>query len=379
MRSVGWERLPEGTFSAQRFGSILSEVKQNAGQRIEGFRNSNHPIRPMPRVIFDYVHDPSMNAFAMPYADRLIIGVNAGVPPLIYLAMFSLLSRPDVLEEIGDPKKEVVTSHPIPFMPDFGVMISRMSPLNVTMSSYMPKDRARELTARALASLMIDFIIAHEFRHLQAGHVGFLAKTTDCNFIQELNSQGESAESAMTSQALEMDADSYGITTILRFAFNVVENPDQFSAGWGIAFPNRERAAFLCMLAAWMVFKLLGMLGSSSSVWTDSTHPPPLLRLQMAQATAYECFKKRGQQELLGRLNLVTHRLVEVGEKQFSLLTERPPDLQGVLRVAGEEGKRHVSEILKTWSLIEKSLSQFSYVSFQSLQQDRADNERLGV
>jgi hypothetical protein len=161
-----------------------------------------------------------------------------------------------------------------------------------------------------------------------------------------------------------MDADSYAIKTILDWSLKIVAQPEKYSESWAMVFTNAKQTAYLCMLSAYIVFKLLDFVGNSPDSWENISHPPPALRASMMLATALECFKSWNRSDLYDWLPECLPRIIEVGEKQLGLIANIKPKKDLLMRIYGAEGQNHVSSILETWSKIEAQLSAYSFVSF---------------
>jgi hypothetical protein len=359
-------RMPIGMFSREHFGSIFEETKLRTDQRIQGFRSSRGLIRSMPSIVFDYTDGFTLDAVAFrDESGRPVIAWSAWSIVAIYQTMFRLLSNPDVLQDIGDPGLERTDLPFIPLSLDFRDAIEHLTRAGLTMRNYLPVDRTRELVARVLARLAVDFIIAHEFRHHQAGHVAYWGDVSSFTSMRELQGDLGSPDLAMISQALEMDADCYGIKTILQNVLQMIEKPDECSDAWRIAVPDAGRAVFLCVLAPYIVFRLCDMAGQVPDSWESQRHPPPLLRAMMLQATMLECLKRWARADLLGKLPDILPGVIEVGERQLGGLANSPPNKDALLKAVGPVGQRHVVRILETWAAIEAPLNEFSYVSLR--------------
>lgn|SRR5512133_2918152 len=183
----GLKRLSDDTFSPELFGSVLNEIRARTNRRIEAFRTGTFAIREMPQVIFDFTDERTLNACAFVHDGRPFIALTGFGVAAIYSAMFRLLSSPHALEEIGCCTNESEGVPDVPISADFGLIASRLLSTGVTLESYSPKDRTRDLTARVMAQIATDFVITHEFRHHQAGHVGFWRKVTGKPFVHEFN------------------------------------------------------------------------------------------------------------------------------------------------------------------------------------------------
>jgi hypothetical protein len=363
-KQYGLSRLSDNMFSPDRFGSILDQVKSRAVRRIDAFRMGVKLTRDMSKLIFDYTDEPLLNACAFDYNDLHFIALSGYGIASIHHAMFRLLSSPYILEEIGHCDKE---DGNIPFVPlsnNFRTIVYHLTNSSITMGNYIPKDSTRELTARAMAQLAADFVIAHEFRHHQAGHVEYWQNICGQPFIRELNTGIDESSLSIISQALEMDADCYAIKTILHWSLEMVAKPADYTEGWSIAFPDAKRAAFLSMLSAYIVFKLFDLVGNPPESWDNLSHPPPALRNSMMIATVLECFKRWNRLDLYDWFPECIPRLIEVGEKQLGLITNSEPKKEALRRIYGSEGQTHVSRILAAWSQVETPLSVYSHVSF---------------
>jgi hypothetical protein len=358
------KRIPDGAIPRDGFGSILAEAKTRTDERIEGHLARGPFTRAMPRVVFDYIDGTVLDAIAFtPDRGSPIIAFSACGVAAIHQTVLRLMSSPNVLQDIGDVRLERPDLPFIPFSIDFDEMGEYMARSGVTMGDYMPADHTREMVARTMADFAVDFIISHEFRHHQAGHVVYWGDVSASRSMRELQSDLATPELAMISQALEMDADCYAIKSVLHHALWVVENLDRLPRGWRAALPDAEQALFLSIMAPYVVFKLFAMADRSSEAWEVQSHPAPALRGLMIQATAMECLKRWGRDDLTDKLPAVLPKVIDVGERQFASLARLPLSLETLVSAVGPVGQQHVCKILKAWAVIEEPLTKFSYVS----------------
>src|ERR1043166_5025109 len=317
---IGKKRLPDSTFSQERFGSTLSDIRHTVSERIENFRANGKTVRVMPPVLFDYTDDPYLDAFAFQDDSRGYIALSGCGVAVLHAAMFRLLSRPDVMWDVGDPSMEDGSLPFIPLTLDFRELAMSLADAGLTLSFFIPRNEIRALTARVMAKLAVEFVVAHEFRHIQAGHVEDWRKVTGHPFLCELNHSEPTPSEAMISQAMEMDADCYGIATIVRQVLLINSPSSKFKDGWRAAMPNDESAAFLPLLAAYGGFKLFAHVDKTSQNWLERSHPPPAMRNQMLMATVHECFIRWNRPDLGEWLPIAIPRIIDIGERQIGIL-----------------------------------------------------------
>jgi hypothetical protein len=361
--ALNQRRLHDGKFPESGFGGLLRQIKELTEARIKSFRN-NYPLRnPLPEVIVDFTDGRMLDASAIKYGGEYFIAIPVATPLIIYGTMLRLLSHPNVLADIGDPSNEVAVSQIFPVAYSLDELDKYVSKGTIRKEDCRPKNKDREMAAKCLAQLTIEFIIAHEFRHIHAGHLGYLFTNSKMPIVlAEMCGQQGQARSSMKRQALEMDADCYGMATVLRACLQHAGNHD-IPYNWGLVLPSREQTLFHVLFSVAVFFKLINTHTSHWSNWKSELYPPVPLRAIMAMATAYECLLKGEEIDLLIKREKIVTNVVVAVEQGFANITGDEKDNESIKAATSPEAHQHVRDKLQTWEeVVRRELEPYSYV-----------------
>jgi hypothetical protein len=194
------------------------------------------PTSPIP-VNFHLSSSGIVNALAKIESDKngnalnYLIQLNEGLVRAIGEHIAALMSRPDIIPELGNVKK-------------------------TKDAVVLSTDRAKVLFD--MLSVSMYFVILHELGHMRFGHLDWYSNKFNCLSLQE--KEHIDISDPITSQAIELLADVYALAISSSTYF---ENElSAKCAGFGLG----------------VVFELLSHQSYDFSEYKESSHPHPLVR-----------------------------------------------------------------------------------------------------
>jgi hypothetical protein len=317
---------------------MLERHRRNSDVWLKNVRNYHAPR--MCPVYFDYVENRGMNAFAFEFENYGFVGVYVGAVVTIYSLFGYLLSHPGFLTTIGHPSEEEEWT--------------AFDPKHLTRR---PKDPLRASFAHLLATFAIDFLFAHEIGHLMNGHVRFLRLKSGAPMFSEFDAMQGSELGNLTSQTLEMDADSFATGQGLAGVFGRASDPNAiFPKEFRPWFSTPKSALFAWMLAIYGFFRLFFGGETKFDDLLLTPHPPPTIRLNMTLGTLVEFLRKRGIEELIPQLNPMFAEIVPTIERAHALITSTPVDDTGIRAAFDPRAAEHIRVLLAHWKTLRPHL-----------------------
>jgi hypothetical protein len=318
--------------------SILVQHWERLDKWIREVRTNHTPG--MYPVYIGYVENLRMNAFAFVRDEYGFVGLYPGSLVTIYSFFSNLLAHPDLFPSIGDPGKEQVWTSLDP-----GQIIR------------IPKDPDRGAFAGLVSVLAIDFLFAHEIAHLMNGHAELINRKLGLDILAEFDGNRARIMDNLTSQTLEMDADSFATLQGVATAVGRASNPK------GV-FPERWRSWYRTpsvALAAWAVavyglFRLFAGGETPSTNQLATTHPAPNVRLHIAFFTALEFLQRRGPTELAHQLDSIFADAIHPIENGHALLTSTAVNASSARAAFEQPARKHVSVLLDRWKTLRPEL-----------------------
>jgi hypothetical protein len=247
---------------------------------------ANHTPEMYP-VYVGYVENQRMNAFAFVRDGYGFVGLYPGSLVTIYSFFSNLLAHPCLFPAIGDPSNEEVWTS-----------------LDPAQIIRIPKDPARGAFAGLVSVLAIDFLFAHEIGHLMHGHAEFINRKLGLDVLAEFDANRAQTMDNLTSQTLEMDADSFATLQGVATAVGRASNPeDVFPERWRPWYRTPRAALAAWAVAVYGLFRLFAGGETPPINQLATTHPAPNVRLNIAFFTAFEFLQTRGSKELASRLD----------------------------------------------------------------------------
>ena len=232
-------------------------AKQRSDALILHYSSASNLVRPVPKIICNFVDNSSINAFAKKHEGCYVIGIHRGLVTQVMDTISSMTGDPNVFPNLKD-------------------------------------NALRDWNAKHLAMFALDFIFEHEFQHVICGHVDyFLDRFSSPEFSEfDLLSAFRSFTVDQTKlayhdlQVLEMDADANALGRVCMMAKRT------FDSGQSQAPP--EIAAFWTdLLTVWgdiffslsVVFRILGDVRIRDTTTHSAAHPSPTIRQYMLAHT----------------------------------------------------------------------------------------------
>ena len=293
--------------------------------------------------------------------DRKIV-ISDGLVILLFDLFNRMLSHPDILPGVGNRGIEKAQFGMVHRCENAAALRERSFLTGRFMCEFVPKDRVRRLVAEYLGVVALDWVLAHEFRHHQAGHLEFAGGLSLLS-LEETAVNDFDWEVAMKLQALEMDADAYGTKETLRGALNRFDNLHSEHPDWGLVLRSRRDCLLYCLLASYGLFKVLGAGALESPPWDAKQHPPRSLRQAMCFGTALECLRRWRPEGLDNEtITLTSQEVIRECESGFALLSASVPNLGGLADASSPAGGKHIDKVLEYWSRVVPELKGMSYV-----------------
>lgn len=256
-------------------------------------------------IYVGYIDDLSVNAVAFSNGKTEVVGLNAGLAIGPVKFMFWLMSHPTVFTDIGDIEIE---SEPDPF--DLDILIAPNSLPETDPQSIVertvPKDSRRSSFAIYMTMLFWEFVVLHEFAHLNRGHIRLYQRhsrgSSSLNALSEFEKDQD--EDFRFTQLLEIDADRIAGASLARSVQadgysrtkRVIGDQGQTRTGDGVS-PSKAYEFWIRSMA--MIFMIMSLMDSIRNPMSpDRSHPHPLIRLNaLLHALKYQIAQELGSEE----------------------------------------------------------------------------------
>jgi hypothetical protein len=309
----------------------------------------------MPPIHFDFIDNWQFNAVAFRHDGRYFVGINRGAVATLAVLFDRMLADPQVLPFIGDSVEEVAD---LPLLPGIGTDFER----SVASVPTFPRPRncVRQLTARKLVELALDFLTAHEFAHIANGHVDYMEENQGISAIDEVSGAARTPgiqESALTSQAMEMDADGTAVLISLGSEWGKVTGSfPRPGPPWTEFYDYPGRVSLQWSWAVSSLFRIFGEARLTDGDVTLEPYPRPRLRSVMVQQAAGRIPRPQGLHTHPALVNDELHNIpltikaahLDV-ERIFSQLTGRPEATEGLDDAWGDVGKSQMYRLQDYW------------------------------
>ncbi|AOE61138.1 hypothetical protein LOY64_19005 [Pseudomonas corrugata] len=188
-----------------------------------------------------------------------------------------MLSRSDMLKEVGSPEKEP-QPNPISHMPS-----------SMADSPFHPAQPAcpiRKAFAAFLTVRFVESVFMHEVSHLVRGHLGLIQSLGGLNWSEGDDMPGHLA--ALTKQALEFDADGGAIEESFNYLFSVqhafsighFKNADPAALrALEILYADGPSAAKYSFMGMYLPLRMFEHLHWERDLQNGSSHPHPPIRM----------------------------------------------------------------------------------------------------
>ncbi|WP_241082641.1 hypothetical protein [Achromobacter xylosoxidans] len=188
-----------------------------------------------------------------------------------------MLSRSDMLTEVGSPEKES-EAVPISYMPS--------SMADSEFHPAQPVCPIRKAFAAFLTVRFVESVFMHEVSHLVRGHVGLIQSQGAFNWSEGDDVPGDLA--ALTKQALEFDADVGAVEESFNYLFSIqnafsighFKNADPASRrALEILYADEPSAVKYSFMGMYLPLRMFEHLHWEREVQNGSSHPHPPIRM----------------------------------------------------------------------------------------------------
>lgn len=222
-----------------------------------------------------FVDSPDFNAWAVTIDDVDVIGINAGVIPILLGTFRGILSNSDIFSDVGseDGQEPVRNLAKISDLADDLWCLAGVAPL---------KNAARDQRARDLADGALRYILLHELAHIINGHTSWL-RLHGLTHLPERPEPGTDEFAGLQRQTLEYDADMWAAQQILGIALRAVVDSSQLPSRWLLpqqnpfgSIPDAVAAATAAITITHILFSRISEMERIDPLLF--THPPAFYR-----------------------------------------------------------------------------------------------------
>jgi len=328
---------------------------------------TNVPLRkPFPRIRLAVCDSLDINAFAFRHIETYYIAITYGLVVQCYIMFGHLLTSPKVLPAIGDPGGEVGIRVSLPYsMSALPALQKILADPSVHRQAF-PRCGVRGRFSNALTLLALEFVVRHELRHVLAGHVDYGLTALGVTRMAEV---GGRLSGNQASLAMEMDADSYGVTTLLRWLLSAADHPPDRNPLLALASSTVQTAVSSGLIPPYMVLRWFGDEVPVPAELDGNDHPPARMRQVMLGSVAGTWALGLNRPEVLQAI-LADRDTIPLREKVFAEMVGSESRLDSLVAASllpfGE-----YQRLLDYWVTIESDIERFSYVSFDGLREAR--------
>jgi len=340
------------------FESLFATVEPVAREMRDQLINEVGSSKCIPEIFSGVKDDSAFNALAAPLpSGQYIIAVNYGTLILVQDLVHRLFCLPEFFPWVGDPSREERTRR---FHPTSDDAQKYMRTFIADPRSAIPKDSLRRQAAVFLIPLAVMFLVAHEFRHIVGGHLGWLEAQSGQMSISEVLETQSDPSAGLLLQALEMDADGFAMYYTLMRALGMAKGPAgnlPTSLQGIIATPLQAlHAALACALV--MIGTFFRPPGPPEE-WRSYSHPPSGIRHGMNIWAAARALQQLGHEDLRSATLDNLEWLSQFASFTFRHLVQAlgNADRQDELHLEfGPRGQQHLLEILDAWGSIQDAV-----------------------
>jgi hypothetical protein len=231
----------------------------------------------------------------------------------------------------------------------------------IQIDDRRPKDNDRWRFAWALGDIALWFLLAHEFRHVQAGNVEYGASLFGCPWIINEIAGTSTGPYLMECQAMEMDADLSATYIVLSRYLRGVGKASELPPAWNLVLKDQETALFNIVFAITVLFRLFGDDASPPSDWPKGRHPPMGVRLILVHRAVVKSLDDLGYRELLDKVDVIARKATDAVESGIELISGQRMTVEGIVATRGPEGVNHIVEMANAWARIKPELEKYAY------------------
>jgi hypothetical protein len=330
---------------------VISGLLQNAAD----YRNSPSCKGKFPELYVNISESTHVNAVAIRIGGDFYITICRGTFVLLSETFHRLLCMPDVFVCVGDVSAERPGRIATPLPRDASLLTNH--------TRYVPIDPTRAMAAGIMAATALQFLVRHEWRHLQGGHLNYSFATLNMPMLFEASSTGTAVDRNMIDQAMEIEADTHATVRLvekymydsgLRNKLNPVlrKCPDP-----------EETAVALVLTSICGCIKLFSKPLPPYEKWADNTHPPAEVRQFTIVNSVQDHLRKWGRDDLAKRFS-ITREVHEAIDTALHQLLGDPPLTDEWRQLFAPHGKcmTHAQRLIGIRQSIQNELDKISYI-----------------
>lgn len=355
-------RLPDD--APERSNGALQVIKEFEDRQIEGFRRSNLCTKPLPRVLVDYVDNPLIGGWAFFHRDSYVLAITTGALSTLRFLCNRLLACPHVFPTVGDAKTEAHDLPVIPLTVNFRDLVGHIEKEGYGWEIFIPKDPVRRNFADFMIFNATLFLMCHEFRHIQAGHVDYGKAALKLTSLQELPFIGYSERDSMACQALELDADNCAMQSLLSVWCRQMEAIDPPVEELQEVLTRRDVFLPMFMVSCCGLFRVFDAIDKPPhSSWTYLSHPPTRIRRLWLLMNVQAFLQAERKERLFGSPGVLDPSLLSLLEVDTHMIWGQGFDETYSATVLSDLGLRHVLEIKRIAKSIGADLAKHSFIN----------------
>ena len=284
-----------------------------------------------------------------------VVNLSVGVVLLVFEMFVRMMRLPTVMPEL-DGASELDDDQREPFDP-----LNAASAFNGRGPA--PRARSRAIHAKYLSQVALRFVIAHEHGHLDCGHWSLSSGRTLPEFPTAANAT--LFVNQLVKQALELDADSVAVRQTFYGIIGTAQAADSEGPGWDHAFGNPTAQLRTLLFAVYSLFRLMHHIERDADI-TERSHPPALLRYQLAEATLIHLLIHRKLGDYAAAYRSVRRTWMEA-EKAYQAISKSEIPKKALLEALGHledvRPSSHLSRVQQSWKSVIPKLQPFSRVN----------------
>jgi hypothetical protein len=286
----------------------------------------------LPRVLFGFYESHEFQARCFEYLQIPHAAVAVSAFCLVSLGNFfrSALAHRSVLSEFGNAEAELLE---LPDGPH----------LNLS-----PRDPERKNIADLLGKRAMRFLTAHELTHILNGHL--LCPYGVRRLTLAERPEHVVGEEALFRQTLEMDADAGAVLECLPSREFLNSDTEEIPEKHGLStmMANPADWLFSWLFGTYCLFRILADDAPEFDP-SKSTHPPPMMRIYLIQATLHQIFSNHGLERLRSQLPGICERTIREGEQAFGAAKNTAVDIGFLAEAVSPQNLQHSSRIIQNW------------------------------
>jgi hypothetical protein len=307
-------------------------------------QNARELVPNLPHIHFDFVHNPIPNAFAFKAKGRYFIGLTTGMPYLLDLILFRILSHQKLVTFIGDPLGEAPE---LPRLTGYDAHAQKMA--DIGHWPQVPKTPARLVYAIQLRQTAIMFLLGHELAHIALGHVDYWENKSGNAIIDETHWTAGISEDSLERQAIEINADGRCVLSGIASLKLTHESLRDVIPPWATGPQQPGDLLFLWAFAVNSLVRLLGDGRFTSEEIVSGDHPPHAVRRSMIMQLAHHATVKSWDPQL-GETSVETLRsALHSTEGAFEVILGGNPTFGGLHDAFSPPAQQHLNKLNDYW------------------------------